>query len=131
MIQWAVLLKSSRALILKEEAQRLSEEGDAVGDVDRDGKSGFHIGEAPIHARPTTGEIDKQQDRNSLPIAPSPMSLSTARTHTSAKFEVGLDKNAAYLTYTTRTVEGVEKNNVLKERQAEAKTLRASIKVNC
>ena len=116
--------------MLQDEAQRLSEEGDAVGDIDKEATHGFHIGEAPTQARPTTGETQEPPDQHSTTAAPSPTSLSTARTHPSAKVEVGLDKNAAYLTYTTRTAEGIEKSNALKERQAEVKVLRASIKVS-
>ncbi|CAD7697203.1 unnamed protein product [Ostreobium quekettii] len=115
---------------IREAARRLSEEGDAVGEVERDAATGFHIGEAPAQARPVTVDTDKlQQERESAaPVAPSPVSLSTSRTFASAKLEVGLDKNVSYVNYITRSSEGVAKNAVLKERQGELREQRASIR---
>ncbi|GMH37608.1 hypothetical protein BSKO_05481 [Bryopsis sp. KO-2023] len=108
---------------IREVAKRLSEEGDAVGDVYKDATTGFSVGQAPASARPTTRETEKQGTGEN---AGAVNAVPAARAQTPE--DTVSDRKTAYEHYRTRYEEGAGRNGALKERQSQLKDIKAAIK---
>lgn len=115
--------------VQEEVAKRLSEEGDAVGDVDKDTKVGFSVGQAPASARPVTQENEKRIEGEQGITTLSPDPTSTCRTQTPALKEFTLDRNAAYEDFKNNTEQGKLLKEALKEQQMCLREVKSAVKV--
>lgn len=113
-------------IVQEEVAKRLSEEGDAVGDVDKDTKIGFSVGQAPASARPITQENTKHTEGEQCMNTLSP---STCRSQTPAPKTSTLDKNAAYENFKNNTAQGKLLKEAMKEQQICLREVKSAVKV--